>query len=729
MSGTMSRVNLAGMVRSRNVLRCLFVAATSTLMVGVASAARPSYPASAQRPVVDRMHGEEIVDPYRWLEQGSDPTVADWTEQQNALTRAQLDQFAQTRGALERRFKALYNVTSVGTPTLVGKDASDGLKYFFSRRDPRANHAKIFVRDGRATGRAKLVLDPNTFSEDGTTALDWYYPSPDGSLIAFGKSEGGSELSTLYLLDVETGTQLSLEIPRTRACSVAWDPDSAGFLYTRYPAKGDVPAGEEVFHRHVYHHRFGTDWRADPRISDDDARKEAWRATAQASDDRYQFVITYPDNTQTDVWLRTTSGAEATELTPVSVGVGAIHAFDIDRGKMFIRTNHAAPRNRVMVADPEKPGIEHWRELIPQQKGVISSMVLAGDFIALHVSEDVTSRLRLYDRDGQFVREVTLPTLGTVGGLSGRPDFNKLYFSFSSFAYPSTIFEYHLENDELRVIERNEVPAKTDDIVTKQVWFDSADGTRVPMFVVHKSNVALDGNNPTFLSGYGGFNISRRPGFSAGLIPWLERGGVYAVANIRGGGEFGKQWHEGGRREKRQRSFEDFIAAAEALIENGYTNSDRLVVSGGSNGGLLVGAFFTQRPELAKAVICAVPLLDMLRYHLPEIGRLWIPEFGDPDNAEDFAFIREYSPYHNVRAGTKYPAILFTAGANDTRVDPMHARKMTALMQQATGSTNPILLWVEGKSGHGQGAPLDLRIERAIDRWIFAMWQTGMPVE
>lgn len=689
----------------------------SALAVSAALAQRPNYPTTHLEAVTDIVHGVTIADPYRWLENGDDPEVQAWTERQNALTRSYLDRFPATRQMLTQRLTAIYSAATVSGPRVYGE------RYFYTRREGSQNHPVVYMKEGAIDAEPRAVLNPNEFSADGTVALDWWFPSPSGALIAYGKSSAGDERSTLYLRDVVTGEDRELAVPRTRSSTVAWDADGGGFLYCRYPEAGSVPAGDEVYYRHVYYHRLGSDWRSDRKVFGEGRPKEEWPKVYPSSDYRYQFLVVQHGWSEEDLYIRR---ADEQEFRPIAVGLKARHSGDVLGDKLFLLTNHQAPRCRVVVADPTSRGPETWKELIPEQKGVIQSMTIVGGKLILGVMENAYSRLCVYDTDGKLVTEIELPALGSVAGISGRYDGSELFFRFESFTYPPTVFRYDLGTHQMGVVEQMQVDVDVSRYEVRQVWFNSKDGTRVPMFVIHPQGLELNGDNPTVLCGYGGFNISITPTFLQHPLPFLEAGGVYALANLRGGGEFGEQWHQAGQLEKKQNVFDDMIAAAEKLIADKYTGRARLGLRGGSNGGLLVGAMITQRPDLFKAAYCAVPLLDMVRYHRFSIARLWIPELGSAEDPEQFKFLCAYSPYHHVRMGEKYPAVLFTTAESDSRVDPMHALKMTALMQSTTGSDNPVLLWVEKEAGHGKGKPLRKEIQERVDSWVFFMWQLGM---
>ncbi|MBU0618340.1 MAG: prolyl oligopeptidase family serine peptidase [Planctomycetes bacterium] len=693
------------------------IALLGAAAVSPTQAQRPDYPPTRVAVVTDVVHGVTIEDPYRWLESSDDPEVRCWTEQQNALTRRYLDQFQNTRQTLSKRLTKLYSAATVSSPRVFGE------RYFFTKREGEQNHSIVYVKEGGIDAEPRAVLNPNQFSQDGTTALDWWFPSPDGALIAYGKSCGGDEKSTLLVRDVTTGEDRSLAIPYTRSNSVAWDADGRGFYYLRFPEPGFVPAGDENYYRHVYYHKLDTDWREDPKVFGQGRPKEEWPRIRPSSDYRYLLLTIGRGWSEQDLYIRR---ADEEEFRPVAVGLRVLLMGDVLDDKLYLLTNHEAPRYRVVVTDPANPGPETWKDVIPEQKGVIESMKIVGGKLIVSVMENAYSRLCVYEIDGKMSTEIELPTLGSVSDIRGRHDVGELFFQFESFTHPPTVFRYDLGTHQMIVVDRMEVDLDLSQYETKQVWFNSKDGTRVPMFVIHKQGLELNGNSPTVLCGYGGFNNNVTPSFLQHPLPFLDAGGVYALANLRGGGEFGEEWHQAGQLENKQNVFDDMIAACEKLIADKYTRPERLALRGGSNGGLLVGAMITQRPDLFRAAYCAVPLLDMVRYHRFSIARLWIPEYGSAEDPEQFKYLHAYSPYHHVRPGVKYPAVLFTTAESDSRVDPMHARKMTALMQVAGSSDNPILLWVEQKAGHGKGKPLRQQIAERVDSWVFFMWQLGM---
>jgi prolyl oligopeptidase len=672
---------------------------------------------------VEVLHGESIPDPYRWLEDGADPDTRAWTERQNALTEEWLAGVP-ARDAIRRRLDQLLAIGALSVPT-----PARG-RYFYQRREGRQNQPVLYVRDGVA-GEDRAAIDPNALDPAGTTALDWYFPSDDGGLLAYGLSAGGSEQSVLHVYDVEAGTSLPERIPRTRAADLAWLPDASGFYYTRYPAPDTVPAGEEHYHRAVYFHPLGSDPADDPLIYQP-REKEYWPGVGLSPDGRWLIISVARTFDQTDLYLGDRNAAGWTAAPPlVAVAENLPFSFDgeVVRGRLYLRTNLDAPTYRMFEVDPARPQRGHWRELVPPRPdAVLEGARVVGDRLVLSYLERASSRLRLADLDGGVRHEVPLPTLGGLFGLGAESDGHELFFGFSSYTVPPSVYRLDLATDEVVLWRRVEADVDPERYEVHQVSLPSADGTEVTMFLVHRGGLVRDGGAPTYLTGYGGFNISMTPAFSRSLLLWLEHGGLVAIPNIRGGGEYGESWHQGGMLGRKQNSFDDFIAAAEWLIRERYTRPERLAAAGGSNGGLLMGAVLTQRPELFRAVVIQVPLLDMLRYHRFLIARLWIPEYGSPDDPEAFRWLRAYSPYHHVRPGTRYPAVLLATAESDTRVDPMHARKMAARLQAATASGRPVLLRLEAQAGHGAGKPLTKVLDELTDTWTFVFSEVGVEV-
>ncbi|UCG34367.1 MAG: S9 family peptidase [Phycisphaerales bacterium] len=686
------------------------------------------YPPARRMDTVDVLHGASVPDPYRWLEDEQSRETQDWIDEQNSLRQRTPARFASVRDQVAAELQAVYGVDSVSNIIPHQK------RYFFMERTGLENHARLMVRESDLAAEPRVVLNPNTFSPDGTVALDWWYPSPDGSLVAYGKSASGSEKSTLYVRNLETGEDLPDVIPFTQYCFVAWNAPGTGFYYNRSPDPATVPEGEENFHMRVYFHRLGAAWEQDRYVWGEGRPIDEEPRPYASSDHSHVLLNFFRDPSENDLYFGRMDSTDP--LRPAAEGLGAITTGDVVDGRLFIRTNYRAPRYRICATTIDRPTPDHWQDLVPEQKGVIDDFAIVDHKLVVHLIEDVHSRLVVYDLDGGLICEVPLPGAGTVAsylpgigmvssfdGSVGHPD---LFFTFSSWVMPPASYRYNLRTGELTKLHQRECPVDLSKYETRQVWFKSKDGTRVPMFIVARKDVKLDGNNPTLLYGYGGFNSSFFPYYRPRIIPFLERGGVWALANIRGGGELGQAWHDGGRLGHKQNGFDDFYAAAETLVDMGYTRPERLACKGGSNGGLLIGAAVTQRPDLFAAALAQVPLMDMLRFHLFGMGAQWVHEYGDPRRADEFAWLHAYSPYHNVREGVEYPGVLIVTAEADNRVDTAHAFKMTAALQAATSGRRPILLRVERKAGHGAGKPLSMKVRNQSEDWAFLMWQLGM---
>jgi prolyl oligopeptidase len=678
----------------------------------------PTYPQTQLHEVIDVLHGEAIADPYRWLEDGEAPETKLWTDRQNELTQSYLAA-APAREQIRRRLGELLSIGVLGTPTPVRG------RYFYLRREGRQNQPVLYWRHG-LDSTDRVAVDPNGLNEAGTTALDWYYPSEDGRLLAYGLSENGSEESVLHLLDLESGRQLPDRIPRMRAAALAWLPDGIAFYYSRHPAQDEVPPGEEHYHRAIYYHRLGANPADDPLVYRP-AQKEYWPGVSLSPDGRWLLIQVARTFDQTDLYVRDL--ASGGPLVPVAENLPASFEGEIAHGRLFIRTNLDAPTYRLYAVDPEHPQSQAWREIVaPRAEAVLESAIVAGHRLALTYLERASSRLRVTDLEGRTVQEVPLPALGSLFGVDAEWDGQELFYGFSSYTVPPSVYRIDLTTGSSALWRRVEADIDPAQFEVRQVSYDSRDGTTVSMFLVHRAGLPLNGDNPAYLTGYGGFNISMTPSFSRSLLLWLEHGGVVAIPNIRGGGEYGEGWHQAGILASKQNSFDDFIGAAEWLIAQGYTRPGRLAAAGGSNGGLLVGAVLTQRPDLFRAVLVQVPLLDMLRYHRFLIARLWIPEYGSADDPVQFRWLRDYSPYHHVRDGVAYPAVLLATAESDTRVDPMHARKMAARLQAATSTDRPILLRLESRAGHGAGKPLSKVLDELSDSWTFVFSELGVHV-
>ncbi len=649
------------------------------------------------------------TDPYRYLEDASDPATALWTARENARTRAALDALPE-RPRLAARFEALTAIDSQGIPV------ERAGRTFYTARRGRAEQTILYVRDEAAE---RTLLDPAALDARGLTALDWWFPSPFGRYIAFGLSTGGDERSTLFVLDVQTAERLQEAIPDTRHSSLAWLPDEAGFFYTRYPPGGD-------YHVRLYRHALGTPWEADPLVFGEGRKPEEWIDVSLSGDGAHLVAAVYDGWARSDAYVARGDDSALT-FVPLSEGRDAVYEPLPANGKLYVRTNDGAPRFRVYEVDYARLERRDWREIVPEAAGALDGFALAQDALLLHYLVDARSVLKVRYADGRFEN---VPGLAqrSILALSAREASASAYVLHASFleAPAVTRLTFSSGGFEAQVWSSVAVPFDAGAYAIEQVWYPSRDGTRIPLTLIARSDVRYDGTAPAVLYGYGGFNVSLLPWFVPSLVPWLEAGGVYAVANLRGGGEFGEAWHRAGMREKKQNVFDDFIAAATYLGTSGVADPERIAIVGGSNGGLLVAAVAVQRPELVRAVVCLVPLTDMLRFHEFLIARLWIAEYGDPDDPRDAEFLEAYSPYHNVRDGVAYPAMLISTAEADGRVDPMHAKKFGARLREAGGPGAPIYINVEADAGHGAGKPRHKRVAELADQWAFIGSELGL---
>lgn len=712
---------------------CFLLISASMLASGQSQKAVPSEPASKMtappkaevKIVVDDYHGHKIADPYRWLEDADSPETQRFVEEQNAYTQQALDSFP-GRGRLRTRIERLLSTGWVEAPQ------PEGNYYFYEKREGQQNQAVVYVREG-LTGKDRALIDVNELAPDGTVALDWWYPSRDGRYVAYGTSPNGSEISTLQVIETATGKLLPEKIWRTRAASLGWLPDDSGFYYTRYPRPGDVPPGQEMYNRHVFFHKLGSsdnaDGLKDPLVFGEGIDPTDWPNVRLSNDGKWLLVEVDQGWARTELYMKNLAEA-GSRFVQITGGKDFIYTADIFDGQLYITANEDAPRFRVFKVACANPERSNWKEIIPEGDAVIEGAAagIIGGRIFVRYSRNASSALSIFDRDGKHLADVAMPALGTIRSIGGESNSKEAFISFESFAMPPTPFRVTLDGTIKKFLSvKSDVDPTQYEV--KQVWFASRDGTRVPMFLVHKRGLQFNGKNPALLSGYGGFDLGRTPVFDPNaMLVLLDRGGIYADVQLRGGNEFGEDWHRAGMLDKKQNVFDDFIAAAEYLIAQKYTDKDHLAIAGGSNGGLLVGAALTQRPDLFRAAVCKVPLLDMLRYQRFQIAKLWIPEYGSADDPKQFDWLYAYSPYHHVKAGTEYPAILFMTADSDTRVDPMHAKKMAALLQAqaANGPDRPILLRVDTKAGHGAGKPIGKLVEDSVGVWSFLFEQLGV---
>jgi prolyl oligopeptidase len=732
--------------------RRLVWASSLFLMVGVfladdsassKAASEVALPEAAIKPVAEIFHGTRVVDNYRWLEDGTSAATQKWVAGEMAYTRALLDPLP-GRERIHKRLTELLAIGSVTPPQIAGKH------YFYTKREETQNQPVLYVREG-LNAADRVMVDPNQLSADGTEALDWFQPSDNGKYLAYGTSSGGSEMSTLHIIETKTNTLLSDTIERTRAASIAWLHDNSGFYYTRYPKKGDVPDGQEVYNRHVFFHALGTDPDGDDLVFGEGRDAEDWPNVHLSNDGRWLLIDVEQGWSKSELLLKDLKSDRPPSR--VTTGKNFLYRGEVYEGKLYITTNEDAPRYRVFVTDAGDFDRENWKELIPQTDAVLQGVAVFGGKLFAQYEQNASSQLEIFDLNGEKLGNLLLPTIGTVFGAGGHWKSDEIFYGFQSFTTPPSVYRIDLKaasqglkpeslpgpsgTAESRALPKPVLWTKVDALsidpsayLVNQEWFKSKDGTRVPMFIVHKKSLVKNGKNPTLLTAYGGFNVSLTPAFSRTAYLWMEHGGIYAVANLRGGAEFGEDWHRAGMLDKKQNVFDDMIAAAEHLIAEKYTDKNHLAIQGGSNGGLLMGAMMTQRPDLFRAVVCQVPLLDMLHYQDFQIAKLWIPEYGSAENADQFKWLYAYSPYHHVKPGAEYPAILFMTADTDTRVDPMHAKKMAALMQaearNGASRTRPILLRIESKAGHGAGKPVAKQIEEFTDVYSFLFWQLGV---
>ncbi|MGZ4717367.1 MAG: prolyl oligopeptidase family serine peptidase [Acidimicrobiales bacterium] len=682
----------------------------------------PPPPATRRDDLVDAIHGHRVADPFRWLEADDDPEVRGWVAGHNARTRQVLDALPR-RADLHDRLSSLLRAGSSVACSV------EGDRVFSLERWGHHDQTVLVVRSALRPGVARSLIDPMALTGDPTAAIDWYHASPGGRLVAYGLSTNGDERSTLHVVDVESGHMLTDTITDTRGASVAWSPDCSAFAYSRYPHEGEVPDDERDYWRKVFWHQLGTDPARDPVVWDDLPDKTAWPNVSLSADGRWLLVHVSTGWSRVDVHLiDRRTGAH----TVMIEGIEAVSSFEIVGDEAIGITTLEADRGRVVSAPLSAGWHDNWCTIVPESDAVLEALVATSDSLVVLSSRSAVSRLDRYDHDGTARKPIDLGEQGSLAGLSGSHERDEAFFSLTSFARPPTLFRWRPGEvrDWSRLGESDghgDGPQGT--YVVEQVRYPSTDGTEIPMFLIRAADTVPGPDTPCVLTGYGGFSVSMGPAYSAAVVAVCDDGGLYAVANLRGGSEEGEAWHRAGMRERKQQVFDDFAAAADWLVDRGLTSRHRLAIRGGSNGGLLMGAAITQRPDLCRAAQIAVPLLDMVRYPLFLIAQLWIPEYGDPERADEFEWLYAYSPYHRVVDGTCYPAVLLTTAEDDSRVAPLHARKMTARLAEATscGDTRPVLLREEAQAGHGQGKPVTSQVDELADVLAFLWWQLDQP--
>ena len=679
-----------------------------------------NYPATRKGEQVDNYHGTEVADYYRWLENPDSEETKAWVEAQNKVTFGFLEQIP-ARDDIKKRLTKLWDYEKYGVPY------QEGDRYFYFKNDGLQNQSVLYTLKN-LDEKPRVLLDPNKLSEDGTVALSGISISEDGKYLAYGISIAGSDWQEWKVKNIETGEDLKDNLKWIKFSGASWTNDSQGFFYSGYDAPNEKTKLEDVnYYQKLYYHQLAQPQSEDTLIYERSDEKE-WGFNGSVTEDGNYLIIS--------VWLGTDSKNLVfyKDLTnPSSEVVELINKFessysliDNDENILYFQTDLNAPRGRVIAIDLKKPESKNWQEIIPQAEETLESVgTLNNQFVAEYL-KDARSQIKIFEINGNFIREVELPGIGSVGGFDGKRNDTETFYIFTSFTTPGTVYRYDLVTGQSTVFREPKVDFNADNYETKQIFYKSKDGTQVPMFIIHKKQIKLDGNNPTYLYAYGGFNVSLTPSFSVSSLIWMEMGGVYVVANIRGGGEYGEEWHQAGIKEKKQNVFDDFIAAAEWLIDNKYTKTEKLAIAGGSNGGLLVGACMTQRPDLFGAALPAVGVLDMLRFHKFTIGWAWVPEYGSSENPEEFKTLYAYSPLHNLKPGTAYPATLITTADHDDRVVPAHSFKFAAALQAAHDGEAPVLIRIETKAGHGAGKPTAKIIEEVADKWAFLVKTLGI---
>jgi prolyl oligopeptidase len=672
-----------------------------------------TYPSSHKSNQVDDYHGTLVADPYRWLEDPDSEETKTWIEAQNQVTFGYLGEIP-AREKIKQRLTKLWDYEKYGIPF------KEGERYFYFKNDGLQNQSVLYTLK-TLDDQPKVLLDPNKLSEDGTVALSGLSISEDGKLLAYGLSNSGSDWQEWKVRDVETGEDLQDYLKWIKFSGASWTYDNQGFFYSRYDEPNEKTQLEDVnYYQKLYYHQLGKPQSEDILIYHRPDQKEWGFSGGVTEDGRYLIIsVSLGSDSKNLVFSKdlTEPNAEVVEL--INQFESDYSFIDNDNSVFYFRTDLNAPRGRVIAIDTKNPALENWREIIPQSAETLESVgILNNQFVADYL-KDAHSQIKIFDLDGAFIREVELPGLGSAGGFGGKRNDTETFYIFTSFTTPGTIYRYDMVTGKSEIFRQPQVDFNPDDYETKQVFYQSKDDTRVPMFITHKKSIKLDGNNPTYLWGYGGFNVSMTPGFSVSLLVWMEMGGVYAAPNLRGGGEYGEEWHQAGMKDKKQNVFDDFISAGEWLIANKYTKTDKLAIAGGSNGGLLVGACITQRPDLFGAALPAVGVMDMLRFHKFTIGWAWTSEYGSADNSEEFPVLYAYSPLHNIKSDTAYPATLITTADHDDRVVPAHSFKFAAALQEAHAGDAPTLIRIETKAGHGAGKPTAKIIEEAADKWAF----------
>ena len=678
------------------------------------------YPDTNKIEQSDNYYGVEVQDPYRWLENPDAESTKAWVAAQNKVTTGYLKTIT-AREKIQQRLTQLWDYEKYGSPFKRGQ------RYFYFKNDGLQNQSVLYTLES-LENEGKVLLDPNILSEDGTIALSGLSISDDGQWLAYGLSTAGSDWVEYRVRNIATGEDTGDRLKWIKFSGASWTKDNRGFFYSRYDEPNEQTKLEDVnYYQKLYYHRLGTEQAEDTLIYHRPDQKE-WGFSGGVTEDGKYLIISVWQGTDRKnlVFYQNLSQPESQVVELISEFEASFSVIDNDGDRLWIETDLDAPRGRVIAIDLKNRDRRNWQEIIPEAEETLQGVGLLNEQFVANYLKDARSQIKIFDLDGSLVREVELPGIGSAGGFDGKRADRETFYTFTSFTTPATIYRYDMTTGESKLFRQPQVDFDPEAYQTQQVFYPSKDGTKIPMFITHKKGIELDGNNPTYLYAYGGFNISLTPSFSISNLVWLEMGGIYAVPNLRGGGEYGEAWHQAGMKDKKQNVFDDFIAAAQWLIDRQYTSRSKLAIAGGSNGGLLVGACMTQRPDLFAAAIPAVGVLDMLRFHKFTIGWAWCPEYGSPDNEADFKTLYAYSPLHNLKEGTAYPATMITTADHDDRVVPAHSFKFAAALQAAHQGDNPVLIRIETKAGHGAGKPTSKIIEEAADKWAFLVANLGM---
>ncbi|MGD2295405.1 MAG: prolyl oligopeptidase family serine peptidase [Candidatus Aminicenantes bacterium] len=677
-----------------------------------------TYPETKKVDHVDDYFGTKVADPYRWLEDDNADEVKLWVEEQNKVTFAYLEQIP-FREKIRQRISDLYNYPKYSSPSRVGD------YYFFYKNEGLQNQSVIYVQKG-LDGEPEVFIDPNALSPDGTLRIGLMGANKDNTFMAVSRSEAGSDWREIRVMEIASKRELDDRLQWVKFSGVSWQDD--GFYYCGYdkPEEGQELTAQNQFQK-VFYHKMGTPQEEDKLIHEDRDHPLRIFSTGVSEDEKYLFLIASEGTSGNEVYYKETSDPKM-EFQPLITGFET-DSYPIENvgDKFLFYTNCDAPNYRVILMDPSNPAKENWTDIIPEKPEALTGASTAGGYLFCSYLKDANTKVFQHELDGRMIKEIELPALGSAYGFYGKRKDTTLFYTFTSFTYPPTIFKYDIPSQTSEVFRESEVQFDPDQYITEQVFYSSKDGTRIPMFIVYKKGLKKNGKNPTFLTGYGGFNVSNTPGFSATRIVLLENGGIFALPNLRGGGEYGEKWHEAGMLLNKQNVFDDFIAAAEYLISEKYTSKDYLAISGASNGGLLVGACMTQRPDLFKVALPAVGVMDMLRYHKFTIGWAWAVDYGSSDEEEHFKNLYSYSPLHNIKDGVSYPATLVTTADHDDRVVPAHSFKFIATLQEKHVGTNPVLIRIETRSGHGSSSTTKM-IEELADEYAFMFYNMGIKI-